>query len=159
MIISDYPRPEILANIQLNVEKNVPVDIRSRVAVQGHEWGNLAHIVSQSYANCCTRILAADCLWMPGEHHNLAKSMVHFLSVEESARIWVIAGFHTGRARLSLFFDVVVEVGLEVESIWERHVDGVERDWMAEGNGMVEDAYERKKWLLIAVLRRQRNSS
>ncbi|SLM35595.1 S-adenosyl-L-methionine-dependent methyltransferase-like [Lasallia pustulata] len=153
---SCWHSPEILANIDINVNKNVPEPYRSRTSVKGHEWGVLTDDFSTTYANSFTRIIAADCLWMPYEHHTLAQSMFHFLSRDEEARVWVMAGFHTGRAKLAPFFDVVEEEGLEIESIWERDVDGNEREWKAERDGGKEDVTGRKRWLVIAVLKSQR---
>lgn len=157
-MLSDYPAPEVLANIRVNVEHNVPLPRRSRTSVKGHEWGVLTDDFSSTYANTFSRIIAADCLWMPYEHRALAQSMFHFLSRDDEARVWIIAGFHTGRAKLVAFFDVVVEEGLEVESIWERDVDGHDREWKAERDGGKEDVTGRKRWLVVAVLKRKRRN-
>ena len=156
VVISDYPAPGILANISVNVNKNVPKSHRLKTSVKGHEWGVLNDEFSTAYANSFSRIIAADCLWMPHEHRSLAHSIFHFLSHEDDARVWVIAGFHTGRAKLAPFFDIVVEEGLEIESIWERDVDGHEKEWKAERDGGKEDVTGRKRWLVIAVLKHKR---
>jgi len=156
VIMSDYPAPEILANIRVNVEKNIPRSTQRKVSVKGHEWGVLTDDFATTYANGFTRVIAADTLWMPNEHRSLVKSMLHFLSRDDDARVWVIAGFHTGRAKLAPFFEVAVEEGLEVESIWERDVDGFERGWKRERDGGREDITGRKRWLVVAILRRKR---
>ncbi|MCJ1387740.1 hypothetical protein MMC18_000583 [Xylographa bjoerkii] len=150
VVLSDYPAPEILANIQTNVNKNIPQASSCRVSVEGHEWGVLTDPFSVSHKHAYTRVIAADCLWMPWQHQSLAESIHHFLSRAKDARAWVIGGFHTGRAKLAPFFDVVVEVGLEVEDIWERDVDGHEREWT---NSRREDVTRRKRWIVVAVLR------
>lgn len=85
--------------------------------------------------------------------------MLHFLSPSPNARVWVIAGFHTGRAKLVQFFVVAAAEGLEVEEIWERDVDGNERAWATERDGGREDITGRKRWLVIAILRRQQPQS
>ena len=158
VVISDYPAPELLANITRNVEKNVPESLRSCLSVQGHEWGTLDSTFSKANAGRFTRILAADCLWMPHEHHNLARSMLHFLSPSPDARVFVIAGFHTGRAKLAPFFEEVVgEEGLEIEDIYEMDADGKRRRWQVERDGGTEDHGERKKWLVVSRLRRQQS--
>jgi len=147
--ISDYPSPELLASIKLNVEKNVPEYIRdkqinqhhsiwpdqdpettrdaqnlnaespeisthSSMTIHGHKWGDLTDRLSYSHAEYFTRIIAADCLWMVGEHGELVKSLLHFLSRDEDAQVWVVAGFHTGRGKLASFSDTAVEQGLEI---------------------------------------------
>ena len=152
VVMTDYPAPEILGNIKVNVETNVPESMRSSTTIQGHEWGVITDDFSRAHANGFSIILSADCLWMPWEHLGLVQSMLHFLSYDEGARIWVTAGFHTGRAKLASFFDLVTETGLEVEEIWERDIDGHEREWVKERDGGREDISGRKKWLVVAVL-------
>ena len=92
---------------------------------------------------------------MPYQHENLAKSMLHMLSPSREARILAIAGFHTGRAKLAGFFDEAVSQGLVVEEIYEEDVQGVTREWMPERDGGREDVTGRKRWLVIAVLKRR----
>jgi nicotinamide N-methyltransferase len=158
VVISDHPTPEILANIKVNIEKNIPTHVQPKVSVQGHEWGNMTDPFAESRKGSFSRILAADCLWMPWQHENLIESMLHFLSYDNGARIWVIAGFHTGRAKLAPFFDIAVGKELAIEAIWERDCDGHEREWATERDGGREDAGERKKWLVLAILRRKPSS-
>lgn len=81
--------------------------------------------------------------------------MLHFLSFNATARVWIVAGFHTGRANVASFFEVAVEAGLEIEEIWERDINGGEREWMTERDSQAEDVTERKKWLVVAILRRK----
>ena len=159
VVLSDYPTPAILTNTKSNVERNVPKELQQNLSVQGHEWGVVTDDFSKAYANHFSRILCADCLWMDGEHYGLAQSMEHFLSHKVDARVWVIAGFHTGRAKLVSFFDIAAQAGLETEKIWERDADGNEREWVRERNGGQEDATGRNKWLVIAILRRKQASS
>ena len=190
-VISDYPSPELMASIKINVEKNVPEYIRNReinqhhtlrreevlqrvqdghkvdeefptisshtrMRVYGHKWGDLTDQLSRSHKGHFNRIVAAECLWMDGEHENLADSMLHFLSRDVDAQVWVVAGFHTGRAKLASFFDTAVERGLEISRIHERDVDGRGRAWERERDGGREDVTERKRWLVVAVLKRRR---
>lgn len=88
--------------------------------------------------------------------------MKHFLSLpneddgdgKNGPRVWVVAGFHTGRNRVTAFFDLVAEDGeLFVDKIWERDVDGVERDWARERTN--EDDGVSKRWVVVAILRRR----
>lgn len=71
-----------------------------------------------------------------------------------------------GRCRISYWsrqgcfiFEKASEVGLEIEEIWERDINGGEREWVKEPNSRIEDVTERKKWLVVALLRRTRFSS
>ena len=156
VILSDYPAPEILANLQHNIDANFDStpDVR-KPRIQGHEWGSTADDLSSANKHRFTRILAADCLWMPWEHSNLVRSMSHFLSTDdESGRVIVVGGFHTGRQKVAPFFDVLREEALEVESIEEVDVEGNKRPWMRERDGGREDVTARKRWLVVAVLKR-----
>lgn len=157
VVISDYPSPEILATIEMNCTKNISSHSKGNTSVVGHEWGIVDDDFSKANARRFTKILAADCLWMAGEHQNLVTSMLHFLSDDdESARVWVVAGFHTGRATLASFFEVAHDAGLEVKRIWERDVQGNEREWVKEPlQSRPENITELKKWLVVAILGRK----
>ncbi|KAF2713049.1 hypothetical protein K504DRAFT_128687 [Pleomassaria siparia CBS 279.74] len=153
--ITDYPAPPILSAITTNVSKNLPGHIKSHVTIHGHSWGDLSTPFAIENAHRFTRILAADCLWMSDQHDNLAQSMLHFLSESPDARVYCIAGFHTGRTRLAPFFqEVAPESGLEIEEIYEMDGMGKCRVWVNEKSG-VEDIGERNKWLVVARLKRQ----
>ena len=157
VVISDYPAAEILACLRINAKKNVPPEKCEHITVQGHEWGVMTDEFSKANEKCFSRVLCADCLWLTGEHLNLVRSMLHFLREEVDARIWIIAGFHTGRAALASFFDTAVGAGLNIVSIWERDVNGNERQWVRAMDDGKENVSERKKWLVVAILKRHGN--
>ena len=126
------------------------------MTVEGHQWGSSSTPFEAAHAHGFTRILAADCLWMPWEHENLASSMLHFLSDSPDARVLCIAGFHTGRAKVAPFFEETVpQMGLVVEELYEMNADGLRRPWAKERDGGREDIGERKKWLVVARLKRR----
>jgi nicotinamide N-methyltransferase len=159
VVISDYPAKEVIANIRMNVENNVePRKEKTEgqignVRVEGHEWGILDDPFSVENRETFSKILVADCLWMPWQHTNLLKSIRWFLSPDGKA--WVVAGFHTGREKMRGFYEerALEEAGLEVERIWERNADGSEREWVTDRG--IEDVTERKRWLVVAILRRR----
>jgi hypothetical protein len=144
--ITDYPAPPILKAIKANVAANLKEPLRARVTVEGHLWGDVSSDFAAANAHKYTRVLAADCLWMLGEHDNLAKSMLHFLADTPDARVQVVPFFE----------EAVPQQGLEVEDIYEMDADGARRPWATERDGGTEDIGERKKWLVVARLRRQR---
>lgn len=153
--ITDFPAPEVLATLRTNVARNIETAEKRYVTViHGHEWGVVTDYFSVANAKRFTRILSAGWLWMTGEHLSLIQSMLHFLSVEPNARVWVVAGFHTGRAAVASFFDVASNAGLEAEKIWQRDINGNEREWLSEKDGRRKDVIERSKWHVIAILRR-----
>ena len=81
--------------------------------------------------------------------------MLHFLSLDPSARVFAVGGFHTGRAKLAAFFSTASDLGLETEEIYEEDARGVRRPWLAERDGGRENPSERKNWLTIAILSRK----
>jgi predicted nicotinamide N-methyase len=155
VVLSDYPAPAVLANISSNAKKAIPAGLESAYRIEGHEWGELNTDFSTKSQHQFECILAADCFWMPGQHLNLVRSMLHFLTLDACGRVFAIAAFHTGRAKVAGFFDVAAEEGLDIEDIYEENADGMRREWLKERDGGREDHNERKKWLAIAVLRRK----
>lgn len=161
VVVTDYPAPALLHTLRINVDRNTkpelsptPDVVSNSVVVDGHEWGSFSDHISTTYKHSFDRVIVSDCLWMPWQHKNLHQSIVHFLKVQDlSARAWVCAGFHTGREKMRLFFDksILQEAGLEVEDMWERDCDGVQREWSWSRE---DDITERKRWLVVAVLKR-----
>ena len=80
--------------------------------------------------------------------------MLHFLSQDPKSCVFVIAGFHTGQAKLAHFFqEAIVEVGLTIEDIFEMDADGERREW--KPSTAKESIGERNKWLVVARLMRE----
>lgn len=120
-----------------------------------------------------TRIIAADCLWIKGEHENLVRTILWFLSDGKepngyskggsNGKVWVVGGFHTGREVVASFFETAVTMGLEIEEIWERDInakdegDGcpvkAERSWSPLREGEGPD--QRRRWHVVAFLKRK----
>lgn len=78
--------------------------------------------------------------------------MQHFLSPSVSARIWVTAGFHTGRKKVVAFFDIMDQKAFELDRVWEQDTVGHKRPW----DPTREDTEGKAKWLVIAILKRRR---
>ncbi|KAJ2891734.1 Protein N-methyltransferase NNT1 [Zalerion maritima] len=168
VVITDYPAPRVISNLKANVERCLAKEDPGSsspsssptpsTVVECHAWGELDNDFALREKGSFDRVFACDCLWMPCQHDNLRRSIAHFLSDGPDARAWVIAGFHAGRENTRGFFgqDELAKVGLEVERIWERDCCGEEREW-AWDRGL-EDAAVRKRWLVIAILKRKLES-
>jgi len=154
VVITDYPSSDLLDNIQRNLDINTTLFPASRPLIQGHEWGVLDDEFSITNKNHFTRVIAADCFWMPNFHVELVSSMLHFLTLDTSARVLAIGGFHTGRDKLAKFFEVAQGLGLVPEEIYEEDAEGVRREWYTGQDFPPEDRTERKKWLTLAVMQR-----
>ncbi|KAK3308225.1 uncharacterized protein B0T15DRAFT_508717 [Chaetomium strumarium] len=163
VVVTDYPAPAVLKTLRENVAATVQARFApagrlavEEVLVEGHGWGELAMPFARGNRHAFDRVLAADCLWMPWQHDNLRRSIAWFLGEDQGARAWVVAGFHTGRAKVRGFFEeeALAAVGLEVEHLWERDCDGKDRQWVWDSG--VEDVGSRKRWQVVGVLRRIR---
>ncbi|KJR80431.1 uncharacterized protein SPSK_05394 [Sporothrix schenckii 1099-18] len=186
VVVTDYPSDVVLENLRANLARNVtrvPLQISvstasaasasltepttstlptknptstAVVSVDGHEWGQFDSDIAKTGHHSFDRIFVCDCLWMPWEHDNLRKSIDWFLKQDDDARCWVVGGFHTGRASVVAFFneEELASRNLEIEAIWERNCDDRERSWSVDRG--IEDATERKRWLVVAILRRLR---
>jgi EEF1A N-terminal glycine/lysine methyltransferase len=120
------------------------------VVVRGHEWGSFNSEWAASNQSSFTRILAADTLWLEGAHAAQAASMAWFLERSLTARVWVIAGFHTGRAKVRSFLEEAIpQVDLTVLKAWEVDVTGKERHW--EGHRQ-EVPGEAARWSVVAII-------
>ncbi|KAF4898437.1 Protein N-terminal and lysine N-methyltransferase EFM7 [Colletotrichum viniferum] len=160
--VTDYPAPAVLKTLRANAARNIDASVSptgaltaEEVLVEGHSWGELDDPFSVANKHAFDRVFVADCLWMPWHHANLHKSIAWFLRDGPDARCWVVAGFHTGRPKMRGFFDeaALAEAGLDIERIWERDCDGVEREWLWDRG--IEDVTIRKRWLVCGVLRRK----
>ncbi|KAI0898110.1 hypothetical protein F4806DRAFT_390468 [Annulohypoxylon nitens] len=163
VVVTDYPSETVLTTLRKNITANAkpehsPRQTLAPITVEGHSWGELDTPLATAHRGRFDRVFVCDCLWMPWQHANLHRSIAWFLkskSDSSSARAWVVAGLHTGRAKMRGFFEpaTLAEAGLEVESLWERDCDGVEREWVWDRGQ--EDVSERKRWLVVGVLRRK----
>ncbi|CUS12831.1 unnamed protein product [Tuber aestivum] len=148
-VISDYPAPEFLSNIQTNLEINLSRSQLARASVAGHKWGQTDDELCTGRAGAFDRIVAADCFWMESQHENLAKSVKALLA--RDGEFLAIAGFHTGRDKVAGFFDAAERAGLVSVKITEKDVEGVGREWVRDRGQ--EDPVERKRWLAIGVFK------
>lgn len=157
---TDYPSPAVVETLKHNVERNVKPGLApegttptSQVLVCGHSWGELDDEFSIANRHAFDLVVAADVLWMPWQHDNLRSSLGHFLSTDEGARCWIVGGLHTGRDKIGQFLDAEAlgEFGLQLEHVWERDCERVEREWQA----VREDEFSlRKRWLIVIILKR-----
>lgn len=175
--ITDHPSsPAFTGAIDFNIAANVPPALRNRISAHPHEWGVLTDSFAQENRGRFSRIIAADCLWMKGQHENLVKTLLWFLTPAAAAenndqdaegKVWIVAGFHTGRAIVASFFETAQRMGLEIEDIYERDLNASEADPKKAEHGEVRRAWvpvregegpeNRKRWCVIAVLRRRRH--
>ncbi|KAJ6086012.1 hypothetical protein N7486_010293 [Penicillium sp. IBT 16267x] len=159
---TDHPSSPALTgaiayNMDHNLSKRTPTP-STEVSIHPHEWGVLTDTFAQQNKGGYSRIIAADCFWMASQHHNLTRTMQWFLA--PGGKVWIVAGFHTGRAIVAGFFEKALENGFEIEKIFERDQvergeDGEEirREWLPVRED--ESIERRRRWCVVAVLKRR----
>jgi EEF1A N-terminal glycine/lysine methyltransferase len=159
--LSDYPDEAILSALEENVRiNNIPP---ASVRVVGHAWGQ-----STSTLGTFDIILAADTLWNPDLHIPFCQTLSRTLRRSDQARIYLVAGLHTGRWTIHRYLDKLTPFGLTIVSVIERRVDGTfdyqedhirptEREWTVERDG--EEESERRNWVVWIVVKWGVNSS
>lgn len=192
--ITDYPSQAIFDAIRKNVTTNLTEDEKVHVQVSGLDWTDevaledMAKQYPEGFTRCVLlsqyrsvpssadhvlktsphyvhRILAADTLWMGHLNTSQIKVMTTLLSRSSSdARIYIVAGLHTGRHVIRSFLDECVAQGLAIEQAMEidrlEHGDVKGLDWkrIVEENVDQETIYEgieeeRRRWLVFASLK------
>lgn len=130
----------------------------TKITIHPHEWGVTTDAFAQENKGRFSRIIAADCYWMPEQHQNLCKTMQWFLA--PGGKVWVVSSLHTGRAVMASFFETAAKKGLTVDQIWERdqvssdeNGGEIRRKWVPIREG--EGPENRRRWCIVAVLKRK----
>lgn len=154
VIASDYPDEQLIRTMQSNMDRN---GVAHQCRVVAYAWGEdtsafiQESVVQDGYS--MDVIIAADTLWNPESHGVFLKTLQFLLRKTKDARVYLIAGLHTGRYTLQRFLDSVEGYGFEVEDVVEREVSGCcQRGWSvdrAEG----EEEKDRRKWVLWITIK------
>ncbi|CCC69881.1 hypothetical protein NCAS_0D03000 [Naumovozyma castellii] len=119
MVVStDYPDPDLLSNIQYNVDHVVPKDFKN-IVVEGYIWGNeyddlIKHIDGDKKFDL---IILSDLVFNHTEHHKLLKTTRDLLAKDGKA----LVVFSPHRPKLLdsdlQFFETAKEFGLKTDII------------------------------------------
>ena len=150
VVLTDYPSVTLLEILKYNANHNISNPLPSNVRVEPHLWGDLTSSFAELHRHKFSRVIAADTLWLASQHDNLAKSMAHFLALDRAARVLIVAGFHTGRAKVVQFFESILAVDLVIDEIWEMSSDGYRRPWDPERQGTIGEG---TRWMVLASLK------
>ncbi|KDQ13525.1 hypothetical protein BOTBODRAFT_33537 [Botryobasidium botryosum FD-172 SS1] len=147
VVLSDYPDPHILSTLAENVRRNQLREVR--VKVVGYAWGS--DLPSELIPHSFDVVMAADTLWMPEQHANFSQTLALLLKKTIGAKVYLVAGLHTGRWMIAEFMRVVATTGLGVQEIKEVSlINGEEREWKAEREN--EDDTKRRRWIIRMTL-------
>lgn len=143
---SDYPDPNIIAALELNLKTNCP---NATFSILPHIWGERTPNLTPEQFDI---ILLADTLWMSHQHANLLDDLRYFLKKE--AKVLGCAGFHSGKQVVSNFFDIAKDYGfvsnLTVRKIPIGHGFCENMEWQfAQENQITDDVIERLRYLYL----------
>ncbi|KAI8905139.1 hypothetical protein EDD86DRAFT_212305 [Gorgonomyces haynaldii] len=96
VVSSDYPSPEILKSLELNLKRNTKSDFQ----VIGHIWGSQTLV---DYGKQFDYIFIADTVWMSDQHDNLLRDLS--LLLKPDGIVGGSCGLHTGLEVVQVFFE------------------------------------------------------
>ncbi|GAA5974892.1 hypothetical protein JCM5350_004489 [Sporobolomyces pararoseus] len=171
VVLTDYDDPLLIENLKGNIELAYKDDERTKKNLRalGHTWGDfqsLEKILELNDNQRFTHILMADTLWLTEAQIALVSSLTKLLAFTPSARIHLVAGFHSGRSAVRSFLRRAREAGLEEKQVdgkdWEELAVGGERrrwGWDLEGEAGDSDWIEEKesnsergKWVVVGEM-------
>lgn len=128
VVVTDYPDPDLIQNLQYNIEHCSLISVKSSIVAKGYLWGNdtgeLKSYLFEPSAGFDLLILA-DILFNHSEHEKLASTVKATLKVGSNAKALVF--FTPYRPWLLdkdlAFFDLAKSKGLFVQKIFEKTME------------------------------------
>jgi len=124
VVVTDYDDAAIVQALRTNAAACAAANPQRKMApitVAGHTWGqriddvlDLLPCTSKEPSPHFGVLLLADCVWERFSHDILLKSITYLLARTPEARVYMVAGLHTGRSTLVQFFRRALEVGLQL---------------------------------------------
>ena len=117
VVVTDYDDDAIVGALRSNIKFTRDANPNRRMApivAAGHSWGHAMDDVLDLLPPNHTHfdvILLADCVWERFSHDILLRSIKNLLSKSQDARIYMVAGLHTGRRVLIQFFRLAIAAG------------------------------------------------
>lgn len=162
VVISDYPDDGIMSALRENVEMNfTEADSASKdiLTVAPFDWLD-ASPTSFDIGDGFDLIIGTDVLWNSELHAPMLESITRCLKKDESAKILLVAGLHTGRYTIQRFLENVSgSEELALDTVMEKEATGAAvREWDAQREDG-ESEEERRRWVVEIRLRvRQRTT-
>ena len=116
VVVTDYEDETIIATLRANARytKEINHDM-APLQVAGHTWGSrmddVLDLLPPTHSHFDVVVLA-DCVWERFSHDILLRSIKELLARSKDARIYMVAGLHTGRSTLVHFFRHALAIGL-----------------------------------------------
>lgn len=121
VVVTDYDDADMVRTMRANMRDAIAANGHAAAtpySVLGHTWGQ--HVDDVLDVLPCVRgqstrydvVLLADCVWERFSHDALLRTIAHVLARTPDARVYMVAGLHTGRATLVHFFRRALAAGL-----------------------------------------------
>ena len=130
VVITDYPDPDLIQNLQYNIEHCDLFSSKTSTVAEGYTWGNDTSHLHSHLAEPSTGfdlLILADILFNHSEHQKLVSTLETTLKAGPDSRALVF--FTPYRPWLLekdlAFFDIAREAGFVVEKIMEKTMDEV----------------------------------
>ncbi|KAI0773319.1 hypothetical protein BD413DRAFT_473096 [Trametes elegans] len=152
---SDYPDDALIRTLAENLERN-SVSSHSRAVPYG--WGSDPSILFSHEREAGADpgydvVLAADTIWNSETHRIFIETLRLTLAHSPDARIYLVAGLHTGRYVIQSFLRQISAAGFVAEELTEKRVGtSEERPWSVE-HAVGEDEAERRRWIIWMVFK------
>ncbi|KAI0333826.1 hypothetical protein GY45DRAFT_185851 [Cubamyces sp. BRFM 1775] len=152
---SDYPDENLIHTLEENVKLN---EVSDRCRVVPYGWGSdpsplFSRPGSETAVDGFDIVLAADTLWNSEWHGIFIETLRLTLRRSPDARVYLVAGLHTGRYVIQSFLRQMQEAGFAAQELSERRVDGSEeRPWSID-RAEQEDDRERRRWVIWMVFK------
>lgn len=130
MVVTDYPDPELIENLQYNIEHCEALPGRNVILVEGYLWGNASDKLRShldGISNGFDLLILADILFNHSEHEKLVESLRNTLNKSADAKALVVfTPYRPWLLEKDLrFFELVKEAGFHVEKLFEKTMDKV----------------------------------
>lgn len=129
-VVTDYPDPELIDNLQYNIDHCELLTDRGVIQAEGYLWGNASdklkgHLDGQ--ADGFDLLILADILFNHSEHEKLIDSLGSTLKKSADARALVFfTPYRPWLLEKDLrFFELAREGGFHVEKLFEKTVEKV----------------------------------
>lgn len=130
VLITDYPDPELIVNLQYNIEHAIEATFQRKISAQGYLWGNDVTSLTEALEEPEKRfdvLILADILFNHSEHAKLVLTLQRTLKCDAQACALVFfTPYRPWLLEKDLrFFELAKEAGLKVTKLFEHIMDKV----------------------------------
>lgn len=127
VLVTDYPDPDLVENLQYNIKHSLTLDNQISITVQGYLWGNDIQPLLQSIGSQggFDLLILADILFNHSEHEKLISTLQQTLKKDQDSRALVFfTPYRPWLFEKDLnFFELATQAGFVVNKLFEHIMD------------------------------------